>query len=187
MRRLRPSRRIKSTSSISAIGLKTADLVVKTPGDQQPLIAIRHPQHCAAQANDACETSRAQALIAQRESEHPGRLWPHAAFDGADQRHGIRHPVRLQDRIGVKEEQPGAPGMARALGKLLTAPALGPDEIRTGCVGDFRRLVGRATICDDNLAHQPVDGCRHQRGKRACQISFLVQAGNYHGDHGPRS
>ena len=165
--RRRPSRRTRSTSSISGSGRIAADLVVEPLRDQQPLVAVGQAQQAQRSA-----TSRSS-----RRGLSPRRR----ARSGRPPRAGGRRPLSTRSmKADASRSQPGSRTVSACRNssqgkRARAAPAASceprPPARRTqfGAGADRRsRAVRslRAAIDDDHLAHEPIDGRRHQRRQR---------------------
>ena len=107
-------------------------------------------------------------------------------------RTGPRRPVRQGGRRSRRSSlrRAARPVRAAAASPLWRAkrgrdPAVGED-LAAGILGNSPRLVGRALVADDHLAHDSFDGSRNEPGQRAGQRLRIIVGLDHHRKHARR-
>ena len=106
-------------------------------------------------------------------------------FDALDHLGRVALPACLEHRVGMQEQEPRKAGARRAGPELVAAARLALHDLGAGMVGDLERAVARAAVDDDDLAHEPLDGRRDERGERAAEVVLGVERGDDDGNHAP--
>ena len=94
--------------------------------------------------------------------------------------------IRLEPGVGIKEQEPFARGVARALmtGPGFAAPSsgkrLGVEDTGTVLAGNFSRAVGGGVIHDDDFTG--TDGRGGERLKKSGKILLFVARGDDDGE-----
>ncbi len=143
--------------------------------DQQALIAIGQSRHPAAQIGEPGDAPSAEARIIEAQAE----------ISGAPSVLGPRHeaanrvvPTRLEDGVGMQEQQPGAARNFRAGRELRAAARFGGDQSGAGGLGNCRRIIAGTAIGQDHFADQ-LEGPEFGQGWQAApQLFRRIQRGD---------
>ena len=126
----------------------------------------------------------ASALVVEREAERGGRRLGAARVDALHEVRGLPLPARIEDGVGVKEQQPGMLGARRPGNELAAAAWARSEHLCAGRVGDLAGAVLGAAVDEDHLADEPLDGGGDQRRQRVGQAGLCVEGWDHHRDHG---
>ena len=163
---------------------EAAELAIKLARDEQALIAVRQREQEAAERHERFQHARHDAVIIERKAEGSGSRISPPIRHPLHEPFRLFRPARLEDGVGMEEEQPVSARRGGAGLKLRAASKLRPDKAGSGSLGDGTSLVARPAIDQDRLLHDAVDHGRNERGERRPQRGLCVESGDNHGNHG---